>query len=378
MSPRKLVHKLHLYGGLAVLIPLMLIMVTGAILLFDDEIDRALNPELFYVSPQRSPLPLSELMASVRVYRPDLAVRVVTLPVSADRALKLHSTDGIDMFVDPYTGDLLGQRSRARSFVGIITNLHMYFLLGEAWAVAAGTVALLAVGMGLTGIFLWWPRGRLSRALRLPLRGPPRAFIYNAHRTIGFYVSAILILVGITGASIAFPSQRRAIIEGLTGERFSTVPPILGRGGQGSTDLDAILAAARHAVPHAIPRQIRLQQGGLAPVRVRARGPGDPFVNGWTMIYLHPTSHRVLSVEEPTSAGRIMESWLLHLHLGYWGGIWGEGGSIATRLIWLASMIAALGVTFTGPAIWWIKRRSRRSNLKAARQRHSARSLARP
>ena len=57
---RKLLLNLHLYTGLIAGIFLVLLSVTGSFMVFEDDVDRALNPKLTWVQPGNKRLSLNE------------------------------------------------------------------------------------------------------------------------------------------------------------------------------------------------------------------------------------------------------------------------------------------------------------------------------
>lgn len=346
---------LHLYLGLAVLVA----TVTGMLLVFGDELDRLVNRELFEVEGGGAMRPLDELVATVNLARPGSAIALLTLSSDAQPPLVLSSDDAIETLVDPDTGDIFGQRAYDRSFIGVRTDRHMNYLMGEAWAVATGSAALIAALTAATGLYLWRPRVRRRRALSFPLRGPPRALIYNAHPVVGAYAAAVLLIVTATGAALAFPDQWHALNERVTATPLAQSRAVV-KAGTGAFSLEAAIAAARRAVPDADPIRIGLPRQATDPLRVQMRRPGEPHPNGRTNVLLHLATMAVLAVNEPRTIGLTVDSRVLHLHLGYWGGAWGAAGDLVTRFIWLVAMSGAVAVIITGPAIWWIKRRSRR------------------
>jgi len=62
---RKLLLRLHLWAGSMAAAILLILGLTGSLLVFEDQIDRALNPQLWYVHPQGRRLSLNALTARV-------------------------------------------------------------------------------------------------------------------------------------------------------------------------------------------------------------------------------------------------------------------------------------------------------------------------
>jgi uncharacterized iron-regulated membrane protein len=77
MSFRTLWLKAHLWVGLAIALPLVVVALSGAVLVFEDALDRALNPALSFVTPGDRPLPLDEIVSRVKAAYPTPCVVVL-------------------------------------------------------------------------------------------------------------------------------------------------------------------------------------------------------------------------------------------------------------------------------------------------------------
>ena len=66
--------RIHLALFLVSAVPLTLLSVTGALLVYGPELQEALDPEIWTVEPRGAPLPVRELLARVAEQRPDLTV----------------------------------------------------------------------------------------------------------------------------------------------------------------------------------------------------------------------------------------------------------------------------------------------------------------
>lgn len=72
--------KAHLWIGLAIGLPLMVVAISGAVLVFEEDLDRALNPAVSYVTPGDRSLPLDDIIARARTAYPAAQLGSVTLP----------------------------------------------------------------------------------------------------------------------------------------------------------------------------------------------------------------------------------------------------------------------------------------------------------
>ena len=106
---------LHQWIGLAAGLFLIVIGVSGSALVFENEIDRALNPALSYVTPRERPLPIETLIAQFERAHPDERVTGVRIADSPDLAYELSLRSRQSAMVDPYSGAVLGLRDRERS-----------------------------------------------------------------------------------------------------------------------------------------------------------------------------------------------------------------------------------------------------------------------
>lgn len=109
---RKVILQLHLWIGITTAVLMILTGASGAVLVFENEIDHALNPNLSRVSPSGAPLSLDELKSTIEQQYPGyhlLAFDLSDAPkVSYGAFLQPASGQGMNVAVDQYTGKVLG------------------------------------------------------------------------------------------------------------------------------------------------------------------------------------------------------------------------------------------------------------------------------
>lgn len=192
----------HFYAGLLVLPILILLAVTGALYLFQPELDRVIYRRFIEVPAQTSPRAVpSAVMATIEVAMHGRVLEM-TLPDRPDRSIKMlvrvASGEARTAYADPYDGHFLG----ATAFGGVmqtVRKVHSLQLFGF-WAsslveVAAGWAIILAA----TGVVLWWPRGR--RGGVVTIRGTPkrRTFWRDLHAVTGILSAGIIVFLAVTG-----------------------------------------------------------------------------------------------------------------------------------------------------------------------------------
>jgi uncharacterized iron-regulated membrane protein len=128
---RKLLLNLHLYATLVAGLFIVILGLTGSIIAFEVQLDRLFNPSLFDIAPQPSPpLPLSALAAAVQRRFPGSKVDGFVLAQHADTAHVAYINSGTAVFVNGYTGAILGTR-RGTTLINRIHQIHTHLLAGK-------------------------------------------------------------------------------------------------------------------------------------------------------------------------------------------------------------------------------------------------------
>lgn len=203
----------HFYAGLIVAPFLLILSVTGAIYLFNDEINDAFSPGLRFVAPHSVAQPPSRLVDAALHAHPGKATRI-DLPATPDRSAVVFVTpphgDPVRVAVDPGTGRVLGAFVYTRTIVGLADTLHGSLMLGSWGAIVMELAACWALVLIATGLYLWWPRGGrgLAGVLYLRRSASGRPFWRDLHATTGAWMIgliAFLLLTGLPWAEVQGP-----------------------------------------------------------------------------------------------------------------------------------------------------------------------------
>ena len=216
MTFRKVLFWLHLVAGVVAGSVILVMCVTGTLLTFQQSVLRVIEREQRFVSPApgATRLDVDALLAQVRLAVPAAAPTTVTLDSDPRAAAAVAVGTQGTLFVDPYTGRVLGTGSpRARAFYRSVTNWHRWLAVeGEGRATAraiTGACNAAFLVLAVTGLYLWMPRQWSWRHVapviwfRRGLRGKPRDF--NWHNTVGLWCAPILIVLTTTGMVISYP-----------------------------------------------------------------------------------------------------------------------------------------------------------------------------
>lgn len=195
----------HFYAGLIVAPFLLILSVTGAIYLFNDEINDVLHAEKRIVQPHGETLPLARLTAAAEAGVPGGRATRIDTWTGPDRSAQVYvrRPDGEErrVFVDPGTGRVLGSYVYERTLVGLADRLHGSLMLGTFGDAIVELAACWGVVLVLTGLYLWTPRGSggLARALVPRLRAVGRPFWKSLHSVVGFWIAGLLLFLILTG-----------------------------------------------------------------------------------------------------------------------------------------------------------------------------------
>src|SRR5437899_1579387 len=132
MTLRDVLLKVHLYGGLALALFLVVAGATGAILAFGADYDRWMHPSLWYVTPRDARVSEEALLEQVEArFAPD---RVEQISVgSAGIAQVFTLTSGGRVFVDPFDGSVRGVRlgiTRLETVLWFVERFHVGLMAG--------------------------------------------------------------------------------------------------------------------------------------------------------------------------------------------------------------------------------------------------------
>lgn len=378
-GPRDLAHVLHRVLGLVAGLVLIVTGLTGSALVFRQEIDSALNPRLLVVTPTAERAALQEVLDRVVETYGGEAPSRLRMPQRADGSYEiwLGPSPSRYVYADPYTGAILGARWPTEFLTGWLFLLHSRLLAGEVGHVVAGLAGASLVALSLSGLVLWWPRRapwrawrQWRQALTIARRAGAARATYDIHRAVGFYASALLLLAGVTGASLVFPKafERAAFVLTATAAPVRPSPPPSAAIADGSPSLavDSLLAIAERAQPGGAVSYLYLPTAPGQTFDVRKRLPGERHPNGKSFVHVEPRTGRVLGVEDGSRAprGAKLYSILYPLHIGILGGT-------PTRLLAVAVGLSLPLLACTGGLIWWRRGRRRRVAGKTAPSRRA-------
>jgi uncharacterized iron-regulated membrane protein len=210
----------HFYAGVFCIPIIVILSLSGIVYLFRSQVHEVVYGGMMNVERGQETVSYEQQLATVRAAYPDAEVVRVVTPRTATKATQFDLDTGTPLpgfaagnqtvFVDPYTGEITGRRDNGNDPVQVANQIHGSLMSGhwlgaEKWGdriielVGSWTVVLV-----VTGVFLWWPRGRSGKSLKGTLI--PRFNVRSArvkwrdiHAVTGVLFSFVFLFFMVTG-----------------------------------------------------------------------------------------------------------------------------------------------------------------------------------
>lgn len=388
---RPLVVRLHFYAGVLIAPFILIAALTGGLYAMAPSIERVVYGDILTVPESGRPIALDDQAAAAQNAFPALTMTGMRPAADPGESTRVYFADpSLDaelqraVFVDPYTGRVLGDEASWLGYLPVSTwldGLHRHLNLGEPGRVYSELAASWLWVVALGGVVLWLTkaaaerrRNRPGRVLRLDRSLKGRARTMNWHGTTGVWLLAALLFLSATGITwstyagehvtelrSAMDWKRPALDTALTptpavapeehaGHTGHTAPV----SGSGPVDFDAVLQAAAGVGVH-LPLEVTLPaepgQGiGVAeiekPYRLTTNAASvDPATNTVTSEIDYWRDYSVIAM---------LADWGIRGHMGLLFGL-------LNQLLLLGIAVALVAVIAGGYRMWWQRRPTRGS-----------------
>lgn len=353
----------------------VMIGLSGAILVYREDLDEWLNPDLLHVEPgsEQNHRSIDDIFNAARgVMPPEAKSERITLsrhPMAATVVTYISETDDLDtfvhdVFVDPYRAKVKGQRLKihgddrfSQPWIPLLMDFHWTLLLGANKAFLIGAIAIFILLSMLIGFILWWPvNGNWRLGLKIKWPATKQRVIFDLHRVTGFYLGSILLMSLFTGAAMIFKPVTRDVV--------SLVSPVTDSEDFGKSRLSA------SAAPISVGAAVRIADKVFPEGKLH-----------WILLPTNPTGVYIVgkrSAEEPNRSqtfrnvgidqysgvitrvqdrdtyqlGDKFIEWLFPLHSG-------EVLGMVGRSVYVFVGLSPLVLFATGLSRWLMKRRTR-------------------
>jgi len=379
----------------------MISCLTGAILVFEEELMHAFNNDRYFVKAQEQQLSLDKLIANVKQQVPEAKVVSAKVYTSTSRSVEIgvaipekeetkpeekqkenaKQKDGKagkdkkagagngprashTVFVNQYTGKVLEVYTYKESNFYQVFALHRW-LLGSSKGIGktiTGVSICISFFILLTGIILWWPKSAnvLKHRLKLKTDGSFKRLNHDLHIVLGFYTSIFLFIIVIAAMSIAHDWFNDGIFKITNSSKEQPEAPeskLIVR--KESISFDEVLTSARKNIKDVEFYNIRKPKDSTAvfsvsvlPVTALEMATNTYFIDQ----YDGSIKGSLTFVDK--NAGQQIRSSMKSIHMGTFFGI-------PSKILWF--IVSLLGFTFpiTG-VIMWLKRIKKKKNRVTA------------
>lgn len=368
---RRMVLAVHLALALTMGAVLSLTALTGSLLVYYVEIDRALTPNLVIPAGDDDSAPLDRVVRSLREAHPQRAGGWrLELPHRPDhpimaRYMKPEEKAGqsfapLMVAVNPYTAEVLSSRFWGETAMTWTYDLHYLLLAGDAGRAFLAVMCIGGLVLLGTGLYLWWPAtGKWGRALRPKLRTSFVRRVFDLHALGGVYGGVVLLPLIVTGLVLEQPDWFKPMVESVSA---LTPAPELDKGTGTGLGAHAALAAAQARFPDARPRWVEVPAQASGTYHIRLHQTSEP---GWrfpkTSVWVNGADGTVLAVRDPAhwSAGDAFFGWQHPLHNG-------ESFGQTGRMVVAATGALPVLLLVTGIMRWRQKQKKRIQRMETA------------
>lgn len=409
-TARYWLQQIHLWVGLALLLPLVMMGITGAVLVYAHDIEHLLGqgePEVrtegewqpagrlieaakaANSEPGRIPIAVRWPVevgepAAVRLSRPGMVNERPQFrggqqggagntppaqpgqPAQGRVPTQSPFAGSLQILIDPVSLQVLQTQQAMTGWVRFFHDLHGHiFIPGGVGREIVGWLGVAMLVLGCSGLYLWWPRpGQWKQAFMVRRKAKGLRLNRELHGAVGIWSLLLFMLVNFTGVYLAFPQQIAAAVNLVSPGRDMRAAMFQARvepmRGTPAMAVDEAVELARARVPGTRFLNAFLPTRPDQALRVGLVRPGHEEGAPVVTVIVDPYRRTVVDVFDPQtmSAGEKAIAWQRPLHYGI-----GLGG-IYKFLVFVSGVIIPI-FAVTGFLMWWIKRRNRRAGERA-------------
>ncbi len=362
LRPRRWIYQIHLWVGVALAFYVVLISVTGASLVFRDEIEHAMtqkrvDPAVLRGGPLADPVAVTQRM---REAHPGRTLTFLAYPTPPDHlTIRGFLRKGESVMVveaHPITGALLHAEVED-GFLHWLQDLHFNLLSGRTGRAINGIGASCLLVMTATGLVIWWPGiTRWRRAIRVDTSRRWKRINWDLHSATGFWTAALLATWGLSGVYFAWPLQFGAVVNAVSPVSLAKLgrPDASRKGRLPPLELGKVLAEARGRSPDSRLLGVAFPIEDRGYLRVfRARETPLSYDTA-DYHFFDPFTGKHLGVwrrGRDESAGDKFLAWLALLHFGTFGGPGWPG--VAVKALWVLLGLAPGTLAVSGLLLYW-------------------------
>jgi len=348
----------HLYLGLVAALILLILSATGAVMAFEHDIERWVDPGRWNVRIGQHVIDEDRLIAIAEKTFSPARVTAIQIAPRPDVVQVMRMSDRAAVYVNPWDGTITGRTlgtTKTQEWIGYVHQLHLRLLpnpratpgLGPPGKLIVSFAGLILCLLVPTGLVLWW------RAKRLSIRTGGSAFriAFDAHHVVGIYVCVFLFVAGLTGVMVGFDAAEQLFYKATRSDRPKRPKPpeASDANGRQAISVERAIAVGRGAVPGGEIIQIQIPENPTSVYAVFLRSPREVAVDSPIpiIVYVDPYSAGVIRVQDlfAESPGYYLVRLNRAIHTG---DLWDGPGHVVMSL----SSVALSVMVISGLFIW--------------------------
>ncbi|MES2657237.1 MAG: PepSY-associated TM helix domain-containing protein [Verrucomicrobiota bacterium] len=348
---KRRIYQFHSWLGLIAGLGLLVVGLTGSMLVFKEEIDRLLAPDLVTAQDASKPrLDHDRFLAILQGELPDHKVAgwgKGPKPDSADAVyiIKTGEQEGKMLYVDPTTGLPRNRDIDSNETVSDwLLKLHYTFFADHVGELIVGIFGVIFCLLGITGVILY--RNFWKTFFRLRWKKSARIFFSDVHKMVGISSTVFNLILGITGAWWNLSH----LIGHLVMEVPEPVVKTVERQWADTVSIEKLVADARVKLPGYQANWISLphEPGGDIMMFGSIEEQGVLRSQYGSIIVFNGATGELKSATPASQAGvwgQILDSFR-PLHYGTFGGL-------PVKILWSLGGLAPAILALSGTFLWW-------------------------
>ncbi|NJY61675.1 PepSY domain-containing protein [Salinimicrobium sp. CDJ15-81-2] len=331
--------KYHSYAGLIVGLFLVIMGISGAILVFQHDIEDYQWKKYSEIEDY-SGRNIDIGIKAIQEQYPDWDTRLMHFEENEALIFNLRKpTERLFVFVHPSTGEIIKEINELTTFTRWLLKFHYSFQAGPAGRILVFIIGIIFLFSLLTGIYLY--RKSVIKTLfcstRLNLK-TKRTLYSSLHRIIGTWALLFNLVLVITGIFLAWT----VAASGLNPPAAPQTPAV-------DAPVEHLLTQIEQEYPDFNPTYIRLPLNSEGRLTVYGLFDDDAFYYSefYNSIRANFNSGEITGVTRVQEADlkTKLSSTLIPLHFGQYGGIW-------TKLLYCFVGLSGPFLSITGFLIW--------------------------
>lgn len=365
---RRFVRTAHLWLGLSLGALFVVLGLSGSLLVFYQEIDAAIHPEIQVAARGAAPGWNSSVwdtsLATVRRQWPerDGAWRFEVTGEPGPIAARYqpphagHHGERIMVWLAPDGSQVLREAAWGSYAMTWIYDLHMQLAVAPAWRDVVGWAGLVILCLLLTGLWAWWPKGSWRKALRYKRGASSLRTLRDIHKLSGLASLPLLLMLVVTGVMLALPDQSNAVLAHVTGPVDEAPSPKSTPADGPQISIAQALAVAHRVMPQGRLAWVEAPGQPTGTFMVRIQQPSDPSYRfPHSYVFIDQFSGVIVGMQDSrqASTSTSVNNWLHPLHDASVGGILLRAAAALVGIVPLVLFMTGL--------LRWCRRRNPKS-----------------